>query len=304
MKFLVILICLMANYLWLKDVDRFDDGWFFRFRRRVEQWSHDLVAQYSHGWVAALALVYGVPLLTLLILLVVSSGSLFGLLTMLVHILVLLVALDRTQPSQQANAFLERWNAGDMSACTEFLEQEFGGKELPSAEDSDAISAYFCKQLAYRSFEKMFVMFFWYICTGPLGVLFSYISYQLRDNRLEDTAAKEIELVELIIQILEWAPLRLLALTFSLVGNFEQCFEKLRASFWQFDDTDNAELLYGFANCACAGQFAHGGATAEGGEEIPESQQEAAKIQALLGLLERSQGIWLCLLALLTIVAL
>lgn len=305
MKFLVILSCLLVNYLWLKGVDRFDDAWFFRFRCRITQWLQGPTSGYAQGWVAALALVYAIPLLALTILLVFIAGSLFGLLTMLVHILVVLVALDRTQPSQQADDFLKLWKEGDMAACTEFLSQHFDANEAPDPEDRDAISRYFAKQLAYRSFEKMFVMFFWYICTGPLGVLFSYISYQLRDNPPSDTPEDETDLVKLLIHILEWVPLRLLALTFSLAGNFEKCFENLRASFWQFDaEADNAELLHGYTNCAIAGQMSPEAAKEEEGEEPVQVHPEEAKVQALLGLLERSQAIWLCLLALLTIVAL
>ena len=303
MKFLVILICLMVNYLWLKDFDRFDDGWFFRFRCRIEGWVSSLEEKYPLGWVAALVLIYAIPLLSLAVILVVTGDSVFGLTTMLVHILVLLIALDRSQPGQQAKDFLEKWQADDMGACVDFLEQEFRASSPPSKEDPDAISRYFSKRLAYGSFERMFVMFVWYICTGPLGVLFSYVSYQLRDSHGDGQPQKQVDLVALLIQVLEWIPLRLLALTFSLAGNFVQCFERVRVSFWQFgQDSDNAELLYGYASCAISGMVLNSLDDEAG--EVDAVDRESAEIQALTGLLERSQAIWLSVLALITIVGL
>lgn len=301
MKFLVILICLMVNYLWLKDFDRFDDGWFFKFRCRVEQKAMQSAESSSLAWILPLILIYAIPLISLAIILFVTADSVFGLMTMLVHILVLLVALDRTQPGQQAKDFLEKWKAKDLDACVELLRQEFGDTGLPGTSDRDAISSYFSKQLTYRSFERMFVMFFWYMCAGAIGVLFSYVSYQLRDSHPEEPSQKQVDLVDWIIHVLEWIPLRLLALTFSLAGNFVQCFENMRRSFWQFDkDVDNAELLYGYAGCATSGMVN----LVADEEETEEQDQESAQISALLGLLERSQAIWLSVLALIMIVGL
>ncbi|MDG1024716.1 MAG: regulatory signaling modulator protein AmpE [Gammaproteobacteria bacterium] len=306
MKFLVILICLMVNYLWLKDLDRFDDGWFFRFRGRVEGWSSGLDKKMPLGWLAAFALIYGVPLLSLAVILFVTEGSVFGLITMVVHILVLLVAFDRTQPGQLAKDFLEKWKTGDMASCLEFLQKEFNASSLPGEDDRDAIGKYFSKQLSYRSFEKMFVMFFWYMCTGALGILFSYITCQLRDSHPEQPQQRQVDLISFLIQLLEWIPLRLLALTFSLAGNFVQCFENVRESFWEFNkETNNADLLYGYAGCAISGMVLNTLAEEDEGQgagAVPD--RESAEIQAILGLLERSQAIWLSVLALITIVGL
>lgn len=303
MKFLVILICLMVNYLWLKDVDRFDDGWFFRFRCRMENWAANLEDKIPYAWLAPIVLIYALPLVSLAVILFITQGSVFGLATMLVHMLILLVAFDRTQPGQLAKDFLEKWRAGDMQACIYFLEQEFRGAGLPSSDDRDEIGSYFSKQLTYRSFEKMFVMFFWYMCAGALGILFSYISYQLRDSHREQQPQKQVDFISLLIQVLEWAPLRLLALTFSLAGNFVQCFENVRGSFWQFGiETSNADLLYGYAGCAASGITVESETVEGDAEEAMDS--ESREIQAILGLLERSQAIWLSVLALITIVGL
>ena len=118
-----------------------------------------------------------------------ASGRGFGIPTMVLHILVLLVAFDRTQPGKLAADFLAKWNDADFEGAKLYLEEEWPGPELSAVDGRMGLLDYFCKQLIYRSFEKMFVMFFWYIIAGPYGVLFSYVSYQLRDSHDEKQAA-------------------------------------------------------------------------------------------------------------------
>ena len=310
MKFLVILIAMVVNYLWLKDVDRFDDGWFFRFREKVQAQVGRLAESLTKPWLLTLLVIYAVPLLVLLVLINLLDDQLLGLPLMLLHILVLLIALDRTQPGQLAQDFLSLWYRGDMQQCAEWLESELGAAEAVDLSDEESISNYFSRQLINRSFERMFVMFFWYVLLGPLAVLFSYISYQLRDSHRADQPLDEVDNVALIISVLEWIPLRMLAVTFSLAGNFVQCFERVKQSFWSFSrHADAAELLHGYANCALSGMVMTEPEqdTADDTEdpaEVHRRRQKAQEIESLQALLERSQAIWLALLALLTIFAL
>jgi AmpE protein len=264
-----------------------------------------MVEKFSLGWLAGIAIIYSIPMLVLGVILFAVGDIFFGLATMTIHILVLLIAFDRTQPGKLANDFIEKWKAGDMNACVDYLAHELVTPSLPDTDDREAVGRFFSKQLTYRCFEKMFVMFFWYMCTGPLGILFCYITYQLRDSHREGQLQSQVRFVALVIHLLEWLPARLLALAFSLAGNFVQCFENVRASFWQFDrDADNAELLYGCANCAISGMASGGSSHREPSEDVEDEDIEVAEIRALLGLLERSQAIWLSVLALITILGL
>ena len=306
MKFLVILICLTVNYLWLKDFDRFDDTWFFRLRRRIES---AFVAQTEGsevGWMVPVVFIYAVPMLTLAIVLWSVDGAGFGLPTMIVHILVVLIAFDRTQPGNLASEFLSRWRKGDVEGSVLYMRQEkLAGTDAP-LDSQEKVSAYFKKQLVYRCFEKMFVMFFWYLLAGAMGVLFNYVSYQLRDSHAEDQDPRQVSLTEKITYVLEWAPVRLLALTFSLAGNFVQCFERVKLSFWEFDpQSDSAAILYGYAGCALSGHVMTESPAEDADSELSPEEQErlvqGKEIEALQALLERSQAIWLAILALMTI---
>ncbi len=309
MKFLVILICLTINYLWLKDFDRFDDGWFFRFRCKIDSVTSDLKEKISSAWLVSTAVIYLVPIFILSLLLLLLEGLVFGLFTMLIHMLVLLIAFDRTQPGKLASDFVSKWKDGDMEACLLYLQQELEVVEPLDVKDEESLSNYFSKQLTYRCFEKMFVMFFWYMISGPIGVLFSYISYQMRDSHKEEQAPQQLDLVNNILIALEWIPLRLLALTFSLAGNFVRCFENLKRSFWASGrDTHNADLLYGYASGALSGMInpqdeaGDDDNADEAGTAMDDSRAATVReIAALQGLLERSQAIWLSILALITI---
>jgi len=316
MNFLVILLGLTINYLWLKDLDRFDDSWFFRLRRRIEdsfapaavdsvdeEDSHPARDDSDQRWFLPFLVIYSLPILALASLLWFVAERGFGLPTMLVHLVMLLVAFDRTQPLKLASEFLRHWRAGDMEACILYLEEELATDEEVRCSSDAEIAEYFKQQLTYRCFEKMFVMLFWYMLTGPLGVMFNYISYQLRDSHADDQAASQVKSVDTIIYVLEWIPLRLLALTFSLAGNFVYCFESFRRSLWEFNpQADSAAMLYSYAGCAMSGLTTAESAAAPG-EDADDSyrQSEARQIESLQALLERSQAIWLAVLALITI---
>lgn len=302
MKFLVILICLTVNYLWLKDFDRFDDSWFFRFRERMAGYGNSLDSA-TLRWAVALLLTYGIPLASLAVILWLLQGWALGLPTMLVHILVLLVAFDRTQPGMMAKQFLRHLKEGDSHACAEFLQQELATPEAAQLESPDAIGEFFSRLFVYRYFERLFVMFFWYMLAGPMVILFAYTSYQLRDSHRDDQPDEEVEFIALVIAVLEWLPVRLLALTFSLAGNFVHCFESFKRTFWTFDrDADTAGTLYSYSRCALTGII--GKADPDGDDQASPRELKAAEIEALVSLMERSQAIWLVALALLTIFAL
>ncbi len=302
MKFLVILICLTINYLWLKDFDRFDDGWFFRFRRRMEE----LVGSNMNGsqiaGLAPLLFIYGIPLLSLAILLLFLRDAAFGLPTMLLHILVLLIAFDRTQPGNIVKCFLQRWREQDSEACIHYLSMEMWVPEDKDLQNEKELSEFFKEQLIYRCFEKMFVMFFWYMLTGPLGIMFCYISYQLRDTQHENQAEIEGVLVSNTIHLLEWVPLRLLAITFSLAGNFVRCFDNLKKTFWSFaNETEASVRLYSYAGCALSGVQNNGAEDSEETAKPDWRKSQEREIEDIQALLERSQAIWLAVLALITI---
>ena len=114
---------------------------------------------------------------------------------MLIHIWVLLVAFDRTQPGKLANEFLSRWRRGDLQGTLLFL-QEHGlcGKERAFRSDPEIYTC-FKEQLIYRCFEKMFIMIFSYLLAGAFGVLFAYVSYQLRDSHDEHQNEKQVNFV-------------------------------------------------------------------------------------------------------------
>jgi AmpE protein len=302
MNFLVVLVCLTINYLWLKDFDRFDDGWFFKFRCKVE--SRALSAEATAmPWFFNLLVIYLFPLSVLVAALLVLEDVAFGAPLMILHGLVVLIALDRKQPGKLATQFMAAWQEGGMVQAKNYLEVEFKSPELEGIKDDQELADFFCKLLIYRSFERMFVLFFWYMLAGPLSVAFSYISYQLQDSHSETQAASTIKTVDLFVGILEWAPMRLLGLTFCLAGNFVQCFENVKRGFWDFSlERNNSERLYDYSKCALSGIAAEFEEECELGLSTDSVLgEEMFKIRALRSLLERSQAIWLVVLGLITI---
>lgn len=300
MKFLVVLISVTANYFWAHDLDRFDDSWFFKMR----SWLEERVGKLQHGkneaWLYSLLLVFLVPLVALGAVLLLIDDFAFGLVSLFVHATVLLFAIDRTHPGMLAQEYLVHWREGDFEACYLFLQRELAGREIAASDDPRQLHQNFGRLYTYRCFEKMFVMIFWYMVAGPLGVMFTYICYQYRDA--SDTSpypAAGMQLIHTLLLIIEWIPLRLVGLTFCLVGDFEACFEKLKNLM--FDNTQAADdAIYALAGNALgisAGASDAVRFTADSRAQDSFRDLAALEIDSMQALLERSQIIWVCFLA-------
>ena len=335
MKFLVLLLCLLITHFLLKDASRFDDGRLLRYYARFRAWLDRLLggaspaqsttadmaaADSTHSthstidtiddpalppqptsvrlvrYLLPLLLVYAVPLCLLGLLLLLLGDLAFSVPAMLTHIAVVLLAFDRSHPGRLTEGFLQAWRAQDDASCLSFLERE---RVSAAAGDSpERLAGLFGRQFIYRCFETLFTVFFWYVLLEPVAVLFCIITYKLHDYHGRRQAVPEqptLQRLSRLIWLLEWLPLRLLALTFSLAGNFVRSFDSLRDSFWSFAwDQPNDELLYTYARSALLEEPGDGDLR----------QQKAGEIRALRSLLERSLFIWLAGVAAVTLLGL
>ena len=298
MNFLVILLSLILTATWLKEIDRFDDSWFGRYQLTLCKSLGKLKIVEKYRPSVALGAIYGILIGAVMVLEALAEGMLYGVVTMLLHLFILLFAMDRTQPGRLVRDFLKSWNAGDRQGSVEYLEAELSLEVPLNAADGSAFVSQFKRLLAYRSFERMFMMYTLYILAGPEGPMFGYVSYQLRSELCSGENRRLAIPLEKIIAVIEWVPLRLLAITFSLVGDFNSCVSRLRRHLWEFSTTsDNAQLIADWARCALSEPAASEVQNADCDEAVMR-----AEIEALSGLLERSQIVWLVVVAVLTLI--
>lgn len=138
--------------------------------------------------------------------------------------------------------------------------------------------------------EEIFAVLFWYTVLGPLGALFYRMSV-LTEQYAQANLPNLYNSTRSIKGILEWLPIRLLGLSFTLVGNFTTSFHflarKLMSSY-----SYNQIFLQTIGLCAVGAEF-----------DDP-SSASIEENKALLDLFDRTLIIWLVALALFNLGAL
>lgn len=128
------------------------------------------------------------------------------------------------------------------------------------------------------TFERVFAMVFWYALFGVLGASVYYMACILRITLKEQSSPYE-KIAHQLRGLLDWIPLRLLGLTFALVGRFSATFAAVfKATFTGVGET-RKQLV----------EWAH------------LSLEEGKTSAAALALVDRSLFVWLVVLALLSI---
>lgn len=145
-------------------------------------------------------------------------------------------------------------------------------------------------EIFIRSNEHLFAILFWFIVLGPVGAITYYLTVAIRDN----AAVQNSEFIELLIPttkvfgVLDWVPVRILSLSYALVGNFVAGFNYFRQNFLiGIQRTQEFAINAGFA--------------ALDGEHIDVIHADAEENKNALALVDRAVYVWIVAVAIFTL---
>lgn len=168
-----------------------------------------------------------VPLILLVAALWLVEGVAYGLLTLILHVLVLLACVSRKDPLGAMSGSIERaWERGDQQAAALIAERDWSIR----AENPEDLGRVIRAQLALEALRGYFVPAFWYVLLGPVAAL----GYALARNASESAREGSAAAAE-AVQALDWLPLRLLGLSLAMVGQFRQTWDCLRRRLTDWD---------------------------------------------------------------------
>ncbi|NIF16491.1 regulatory signaling modulator protein AmpE [Pantoea sp. Cy-639] len=165
-----------------------------------------------HPW-WTLAILVLAPVLLLVLLLHVLEPVAYGLLALPVHLLVLVYSLGRGDVKGSLGSFRDAWRRGDDQAALHVAERDLG----LAAEDAPGLIKRVQGYLLWQAYQSFFAVIFWYFLLGPAAAL-AYRLLALGGEHSQQPGLKS--LAAQLRHAMDWLPVRVMALTFALVGNF------------------------------------------------------------------------------------
>ncbi|QXI37731.1 regulatory signaling modulator protein AmpE [Pseudomonas xantholysinigenes] len=165
-----------------------------------------------HPW-WTLAILILAPVALLVLLLHVLEPVAYGLLALPVHLLVLIYSLGRGDVKAALGPFRDAWRRGDEQAALHVAERDLG----LAAEDAPGLINRVQGHLLWQAYQSFFAVIFWYFLLGP-GAALAYRLLALTCDNSDQPALKT--LAGQLRHAMDWLPVRVLTLSFALVGNF------------------------------------------------------------------------------------
>jgi AmpE protein len=251
------------------------------------------------GWPGAFVafLVVMVPVLPVAWVAVAFQGVLWGAIYLAFAVLVLLFSLGPRDLSSEVEDFVRATLSGDQERA-HHVARELLETEPP--QDRSRRSLAIEEAVFVQSNNRSFAVIVWFVVLGPAGAWLFRVTDLLRrraffeaDRARErgEECGRDVGSVQRLHGLFAWLPSRLVAMTFALAGSFEPAVADWRNYYRNcsehFFDV-NEEIV------ACAGLGALGGPPAT------EDDAVVAGAEAAIGLVHRSEIIWLVAVAVLT----
>lgn len=280
MTFLSVFLVLVLVQWWGSGAPLQKDGWFDRYLHWLER-------RPSRAWpkLQLLLAVVAPALVLWLLTWAVAEGLSEGWL-IFIAVPVLLYSLGRGGFSAEVQAYVEASERGDsVSAAQHLAALQGNAVEDADPEDWASMHRQALKTIAYRGCERMFAVLFWFLILGPAGALMYRLSVLYRER---SGSAQ----VHRWLWLMEWPVVRVMGFTWAMAGNFDSCFFRCQRDL---GDTrqGTSVLLYD--------QML--GALGKAEPDPADSVVDLDMIRASQPLYSRSLLLWVCVLALITLLA-
>ncbi|EPJ78301.1 MULTISPECIES: regulatory signaling modulator protein AmpE [Pseudomonas] len=208
MSFLVLLLAVwIEKFSALRQRVQRDGGWLLELNKleASPRWL-------SRPWLV-LTLMVVLPVALLALLLWVLEPVAYGLLALPVHLLVVIYSLGRGDLLAGLGPFRDAWRREDLQAAAHVAKRDLDIE----ADDGEQLLERVQGHLLWQAYQSFFAVIFWYFVLGPVAAL----SYRLLALAAEHSQNPGVaERAAQMRHAFDWVPVRLLAASFALVGNF------------------------------------------------------------------------------------
>jgi AmpE protein len=208
MNFLVLLLAVwIEKFSALRHRVQRDSGWIHKLNKLEAS-----PRLSGRPWLVLSVMVL-LPVALLGLLLLVIEPVAYGLLALPIHLLVVIYSLGRGDLLGDLGPFRDAWRREDLQAAAHVAKRDLD----ICADSGEQLLEQVEGHLLWEAYQSFFAVIFWYFLLGPVAVL----SYRLL--ALAEEHGKSPALVERAGQLrhsFDWVPVRLLAASLALVGNF------------------------------------------------------------------------------------
>ncbi|HEY8569821.1 regulatory signaling modulator protein AmpE [Microbulbifer sp.] len=300
MALLIVLLALGLVQIWGSGGPIQRDGWFANWQQFI--YRRTLVRDRQGVGFGLLVLV---PALLVALLLALAESALGGLGVLLVSVPALLYSFGRGNFNEAMSGYLRGWYQGDMVAARAAAKPLLKPEDAMEASlaDPQALHLLVFRAAAYRAFERIFAVLFWFLLLGIPGAVLYRLSQLAADalahseDEGQSTPAilADRDLAARWLWLIEWLPVRVVGFTLAIVGNFAGCYrvwrEHLTCRESRTEDIMERYLegaLGGIDSSECSA-----GAMVSEGERLC-----GAELEAMQGVLSRALLMWLTIMAL------
>ncbi|WP_223534481.1 regulatory signaling modulator protein AmpE [Pseudomonas sp. GL-B-16] len=208
MNFLVLLLAVwIEKFSALRHRVQRDSGWIHKLNKLEAS-----PRLSGRPWLVLSVMVL-LPVALLGLLLLVIEPVAYGLLALPIHLLVVIYSLGRGDLLGDLGPFRDAWRREDLQAAAHVAKRDLD----ICADSGEQLLEQVEGHLLWEAYQSFFAVIFWYFLLGPVAAL----SYRLL--ALAEEHGKSPALVERAGQLrhaFDWVPVRLLAASLALVGNF------------------------------------------------------------------------------------